>query len=100
MNKSLRAVSLGKVLGCYLLVAVFAIGLTATFAIAAKDCSTLVCNDNQVLICHNPDNYTVSEPEEVPDQVLGKCMCVANEAIDTHLGHGDYLGECVSSPTN
>lgn len=95
-----RAISLAKALGCYLLVAVFAVGLTVDFAIAAKDCSTLVCNDNQVLICHVTDNNTVSEPEEVPDQVQGKCMCVANEAIDSHLGHGDYLGECVSSPIN
>jgi len=100
MNKSLRAVSLGKILGGYLFVAVLAVGLTADFAIAAKDCSAIHCNDNQVLICHVPGPYTVSEPEEVVEVVQGKCLCVANEAVDTHLGHGDYLGECVSSPTN
>lgn len=37
-------------------------------------------NDRKVLLCHN-----------------GQTICVANEAVDAHLEHGDYYGACDSS---
>ena len=42
-------------------------------------------NNDKVLVCHNPSGNS-------------NMLCVAQSAAPDHLAHGDYLGDCGSSP--
>jgi glucuronoarabinoxylan endo-1,4-beta-xylanase len=58
-------------------------GCTATSAIVIKSID-VSCGNNQdkVMICHN-----------------GKMICIASSAVQDHLDHGDYLGNCTVGMT-
>lgn len=44
------------------------------------DCDPAQGGNNKVLVCHN-----------------GQTICVAMQALQTHLNHGDYMGSCAAS---
>lgn len=43
---------------------------------------TTVCSSDKVLVCHKD-----------PDDTFN-VLCVAASAVDTHIAHGDYVGDC------
>lgn len=92
MMKKMKVVSFEKLIGANLLMAFFVVSLTATFAFAVQpECE-------KVEICHKPEYITIIL--EVETGVNGQDKCVDDNAINDHLGHGDTLGPCVTSPAN
>lgn len=77
---------------------VFTGSIISSSAYAFDSCRYLHCSDEQVLLCHHPELVTISVPEEIKVRYWWWCKCIPNPDIDTHLDHGDYLGECVPSP--
>ena len=92
MMKKMKGVSLKKLIGGNLLTTFCVISLTATFAFAVQqECE-------KVELCHQPEYITIIL--EVTTGVNGQNICVDDIAINDHLGHGDALGPCVTSPAN
>lgn len=81
-----------KTISSSLLITFFVITLTASFAAAVQpECQ-------KIEICHKPEYITIIL--EVETGVNGQDKCIDSDGLADHLGHGDTVGPCVTSPAN